>query len=103
MTPTGDTNATKFYVMYEKWPDVGDFAFVALAPVSEVEDVKFLDPAFIDVTIVEGERSTDTTILVVFASECTLDVMVSRHTLPRWIQLIQVAPMRQVAKVGESF
>lgn len=93
VTLTGDNRPTEFYVMYEKWKYVADWALLLFAPVSEVDNA-------IQVRIVENNVIVDDIALKVrrgvryargsgdlmIRNDGTLDVTLHPRGIPKWLK-----------------
>lgn len=94
MTVTGNTTATEYYVMFERWQYVADWVLLVFAPVEEVEaavDVQIyggLDQEEESSISLEGEKGAVLGGTAHITNTGTLDVVVSPQTVPRWINLV---------------
>lgn len=105
ITLTGDTEPTPFYVMYERWSEVADWALLLLVPQEELDTsvvVEMSEPVtgtdlHVKVSLdangqmkpVAEDDGNDGVIETILRNTGVLDVTVSITKLPPWFQLLQ--------------
>jgi len=112
ITLTGDEDAIEFYVMYEKWNYVADWALLMFAPVHEVDNA-------IEVRIVETAemtnsfREVENVMLTVrkgssisgkaaIRNAGTLDVALRPSGIPHWLKLQPPFGDGQILRAGHN-
>ena len=101
ITLTGDTAPTAFYVMYERWAEVADWALLLFVPQDELDTsivVEMVEPAAgtdLQVQVVLDDQQhihLDSSFLVtetVLRNTGVLDVTVAITKLPPWFRLVR--------------
>ena len=98
---TGETDPTPYYVMYERWADVADWALVVFAPQIKVDQAVsvYLDRDEIDLEVQEG---TSEVVSSTIFNNGTMDVTVCLNKFPPWFSLKSELKDEYHIKAGHS-
>ena len=121
--PTGERKATDFYVMFERWEYVADWALLVFAPVKEVDNAMKVnivsspkrtkqitekphhssnETLASDLMRLEVEKGSSLTAEASVENDGSLDVILKPQGTPHWIQLQSTIVDGQVLKAGDS-
>ena len=113
ITLTGTEDALDFYVMYERWEYVADWAILVFAPVAEVDNAMKIDiiatqnstqrnDTASSSVVLEGEKGTLLVGEAAVVNSGTLDVVLTPRGTPSWLQVQSAIVDNQVLRAGES-
>ena len=111
ITLTGEKDAIEFYVMYEKWRYVADWALLIFAPVEEVNNAiqvrisKTTDRSKLssDIHKIELNARKGETAYghATIKNTGSLDIIISPRETPHWLKLQQPVDKTQIFRAGE--
>ena len=107
ITLTGKTNPIEYYVMYERWAYVADWAMLIFAPKAEVENAINIgihqQTTSSSNLILEGEQGSILTGNATIYNEGTIDVVLVPRGTPSWLEVISsIANGEQELGAGQN-
>ena len=121
ITLTGERKAIEFYVMYERWQYVAEWALLVFAPVKEVDNAMKIDVISIqnqtkqkklhnstnessasNFLRLEVEKGSSLAAQALIVNDGTLDVSLKPRGTPHWLQLQSTIVDGQVLRAGDS-
>ena len=121
--PTGEEKATDFYVMYERWEYVADWALLVFAPVDQVDNAMKInvvssanrtklveekphnstnETLASNVVRLEVEKGSSVSAEALIVNDGSLDVTLKQQGTPHWLQLQSTVVDDQVLRAGDS-
>jgi len=111
ITLTGSNHPIEYYVMYERWPYVADWAMLIFAPKAEVENAinigirleeKSYKGSASSSKVLEGEKGSILIGNTSIYNDGTIDIALVPKSTPSWLRVTSSVNKKRVLKAGKS-